>query len=272
MNINNDLLKFSEFLDFYREEYGKPSYEISMPQPEDEYEEDVELIPLVESDYIMLDFDSMCKDADFYPKKTLDECNRPSTVDAIYYRFLNENQLELSLVEFKSFDFDWDKDADYNASLNKVLNKLEELELDSRTQKGVERLNSIRDSYGNTIEFSLRLKPYESLFVVLPKLYEEYCELKNISNEDKLNLFNLFQGDLCIIKLFIVGRKNDDLNKAYLGKLGSLLEKQYARLDYVNVLTYHDFRECFPNEFDSITILLDMVDKDKDTIKSLNKH
>lgn len=272
--INKDLLNFSEFLDFYKEKYGKPSSEISMPKPDDEDEQCVDLIPLVESNYIMLDFDLMCKDANFYPKKTKEECNRPSTVDALYYRFLNENELELSLIEFKSFNFDWDKDRDYNSSLNKVLNKLEddEYNIDNFTQLGIDRLNSIRDSYGNTIEFSLRLKPYESLFVVLPKLYDEYCVLKNVPDEEKLNLYTLFQSDSCIIKLFIVGKQNKDLNKAYLGKLGSLLEKQYKRLDYVNVLTPHDFRECFPNEFDSITILLNMFDRDKDTLKSLNKH
>lgn len=271
LEVNENILKFSKFLDFFRDDYGKPSWEISMPKPDDEEDKNDELIPLVESDYIMLDFDLMCKDADFYPKKTKEECNRPSTVDALYYRFLNQNQIELTLVEFKSFDFDWNKDADYNSSLNKVLKKLEEVELDERAEKGVERLNSIRDTFGNTIEFSLRLKPYESLFVVLPKLYDEYCQLKDIAEEEKLNLFNLFQDDSCIIKLFIVGSQNEDLNKAYLGKLGSLLEKQYRRLDYVNVLTPHDHRECFPNEFDLITLMLDMCDKSEDTLKTLNK-
>lgn len=269
--INNDFLKFSEFLDFYKEKYGKPSSEISLPKPDEEDEKCLEPIPLVKSDYIMLDFDLMCKDADFYPKKTKDECNRPSTVDALYYRFLSEDKFEFSLIEFKSFNFDWDKDRDYNSSLNKVLNKLNESEIDSFTQIGVDRLNSIRDTYGNTIEFSLRLKPYESLFVVLPKLYEEYCELENVADKDKLNLYNLFQDDSFIIKLFIVGKQNSDLNKAYLGKLGNLLEKQYQRLDYVNVLTKHDFRECFPKEFELITFALNMCDNDENTIKSLNK-
>ena len=156
--INKDLLNFSEFLDFYKEKYGKPSSEISMPKPDDEDEQCVDLIPLVESNYIMLDFDLMCKDANFYPKKTKEECNRPSTVDALYYRFLNENELELSLIEFKSFNFDWDKDRDYNSSLNKVLNKLEddEYNIDNFTQLGIDRLNSIRDSYGNTIVFTFK--------------------------------------------------------------------------------------------------------------------
>lgn len=272
MNFNEDLLEFSKFLDFYREDYGKPSSEISKPKP-DEFDENTdELKPLVKSNYVMLDFDLMCKDANFYPKRNKDECNRPSTVDAVYYRFLNENELELSLVEFKSFDFNWDKDRDYNASLDKVLNKLNEMELDSYTQVGVNRLNSIRDSYGNTIEFSLRLKPYESLFVVLPKLYEEYCNLNKVADEKKINLYNLFQGDSLIIKLYVVGKPNKDLNKAYMGKLGNLLEKQYKRLDFVNVLTPHDHRECFSKEFDLITLMFDMCDKNKDTFKSLNKH
>lgn len=271
MNVFNDLIKFSDFLDYFREDYGRPSSEISMPKPDENDLTDELLIPLVTSDYIMLDFDSMCKDANFYPKKNKRECNRPSTIDALYYRFLNEDKLELSLVEFKSFDFSWDKDRDYNASLNKVLNKLKEIELDDYTQKGVDRLNSIRDIYDNTIEFSLRLKPYESLFVVLPKLYDEYCQKKNIPLDEKIDLYTLFKGDSCIIKLFIVGKRNNDLNKAYLGKLGGLLEKQYQRLDYVNVLTPHDHRECFAWEFDLITKLLDICDKNEDTIKSLNK-
>lgn len=271
MNVFNDLIKFSDFLDYFRQDYGKPSSVISMPKPDENDLTDDILIPLVTSNFIMLDFDSMCKDADFYPKKNKIECNRPSTVDALYYRFLNVNKLELFLVEFKSFDFNWDKDRDYNASLNKVLRKLNEIELDDYTQKGIDRLNSIRDSYGNTIEFSLRLKPYESLFVVLPKLYDEYCKKNNISLDEKLDLYNLFKGDSCIIKLFILGKTNKDLNKAYLGKLGGLLEKQYRRLDYVNVLSPHDHRECFAWEFDFIANLLDTCDKNEDTIKSLNK-
>lgn len=271
MNVNNDLIKFSKFLDYYKDDYGKPSWEISMPNPEDEDEICDDLVPLVKSDYIMLDFDLMCKDANFYPKRTKEECNRPSTVDALYYRFLSENKLELTLVEFKSFDFDWNKDADYNASLKKVLDNFDGIKLDSSTQKGIERLNSIKKTYGNTIEFSLRLKPYESLFVVLPKIYDEYCMIKSISKEDQLNFFNFFQSDLCMIKLVVVGQKNEDLNKAYMGKLGSLLEKQFRRLDYVNVLTPHDHRECFPDEFDLITLMFDMCDKSEDTIKSLNK-
>lgn len=119
--INEDIKKFSEFLDYYKEDYGKPSWEISIPNPEDEdFNENEEKIPLVNSNYIMLDFDSMCRDSDFYPKETHEECNRPSTVDGLYYRILNENKLELFLVEFKTFYFTWDNKLYYTNALKKI--------------------------------------------------------------------------------------------------------------------------------------------------------
>ena len=73
--INEDILKFAEFLDYYKQKYARPSCDISLPKQTGN--------PLVSSNYLMLDFDAMCRDANFYPKK---ELNRPSTTDAIYYR------------------------------------------------------------------------------------------------------------------------------------------------------------------------------------------
>ena len=130
-------------------------------------------------------------------------------------------------------------------------------------------LENIKNKPGNSIEFSLKLKPYDSLFVVLPKLYEEYCDEKNIPETERINLYNLFKSDLCTIKLFIVGKRHgNDLTKAYNTKLGSSLEKQFKRLDFVNVLTYHPQRLCFENEFDSYANQLKL--HETDNLKSLN--
>ena len=75
-----------------------------------------------------------------------------------------------------------------------------------------------------------------------------YCKEKNIVECDKIDLYNLFKSDLCIIKLCIVGKKYpNDSTRAYLGKLGNSLEKQYKRLDFVNVLIQHPQRLCFEN-------------------------
>ena len=272
MSIHEDIVKFSDFLDDYREDYANYSSEISKPKPNDEDYDEKKLEPLVSSNYIMLDFDAMCDDAEFYPKVPYvkkEDTNQPSTVDALYYRVLEEKKIQFFLVEFKTFNFDWNSSGDYNSSLNKVLNAVDSENIDEKTKKAIGRLNKIRGTYTYSVEFSLRLKPYESLFVVLPKIYEEYCEKKNIPKEDRLDLYAFFQSDLCDIKLIVVGKANGHLSKAYNGKLGNKLEKQYRRLDYVNVLSPHRFRLCFDSEFDKITDFLES--NEDETIRSLNK-
>ena len=126
--INNNISKFAEFLDYYKENYVKSSREISIPHPDDEDNiGNKELTPLVTSDYPMLDFDSMCRDANFYPKRNLKECNRPSTVDGLYYRILDKNELELYLVEFKTFYFTWNNEKYFNSAMKNGLNDGENL-------------------------------------------------------------------------------------------------------------------------------------------------
>lgn len=256
--INEDIRKFSEFLDYYKQKYARPIRDISLPKQTGN--------PLVSSNYIMLDFDAMCRDANFYPKKDL---NRPSTTDAIYYRIPNENNIELSLVEFKTFSFTWEHKLYYNSAVNKVKRRLHRCGQTTESQKGLDMLENIKDKLGNTIEFSLKLKPYDSLFVVLPKLYEEYCNKESIPKSERIDLYYLFKSDLCTIKLFIVGKRyRNDPTKAYNTKLGSTLEKQFKRLDFVNVLSYHPQRLCFENEFDWYANHLQL--HEKDNLKSLN--
>ena len=256
--INEDILKFAEFLDYYKQKYARPSCDISLPKQTGN--------PLVSSNYIMLDFDAMCRDANFYPKKDL---NRPSTTDAIYYRIPSENNIELSLVEFKTFSFTWEHKLYYTSAVSKVKKRLNMCGQTPESQKGLDMLENIKDKLGNTIEFSLKLKPYDSLFVVLPKLYEEYCDEENIPESERIDLYDFFKSDLCTIKLFIVGKRHgNDPTKAYNTKLGNSLEKQFKRLDLVNVLTYHPQRLCFENEFDLYANQLQL--HEKDNLKSLN--
>lgn len=263
--INEDIQKFAEFLDYYKQKYARPSCDISLPHQKSNQSAK----PLVSSKYIMLDFDAMCRDANFYPKTNKKDINRPSTTDAIYYRIPNENNIELSLVEFKTFSFTWEHKLYYTSAVNKIRKRLNSCGQTSESQKGLDMLDNIKDKLGNRIEFSLKLKPYDSLFVVLPKLYEEYCDNEGIPESERINLYDLFKSNLCTIKLFIVGKRHgNDPTKAYNTKLGSTLEKQFKRLDFVNVLSYHPQRLCFENEFDWYANQLQL--HEKDNLKSLN--
>lgn len=263
--INEDILKFAEFLDHYKQNYARPSCDISLPHPQNNQTG----TPLVSSNYVMLDFDEMCRNANFYPKRSRTDINRPSTTDAIYYRIPNENNIELSLVEFKSFTFTWEHKRYYNSAVNKVKRRLNQCGQTADSQKGLDMLENIKDKLGNSIEFSLKLKPYDSLFVVLPKLYEEYCDEESIPESERIDLYDLFKSNLCTIKLFIVGKRyRNDPTRAYNTKLGSTLEKQFERLDLVNVLSHHPQRLCFENEFDLYANQLQL--HEKDNLKSLN--
>lgn len=266
--MNESILRFSEFLDFYKEKYGKTSSEISKPKPNEDEEIRGELKPLVKSDFIMLDFDSMCDDAKFYPKRPKKFLNEPSTVDAIYYRVIDDFKMELFLVEFKSFYFNWDTMFYFDKTVEILLNNLTSFNINDNLTYGLNRLNNIKKSHGSTIEFSLRLKPYESLFVVLPKLYEEYCEKMDISQDNQMNLYDFFKSELCDIKLIIVGKKTGNTPKDYIGVLGNRLDKQYKRLDFVNVLVPHQHRLCLNDDFDKYTV--DLEKYEPKTIKSLN--
>ena len=268
-NMNGDILKFSKFLDFYKETYAKTSSEISKPHPnDDEYEGSRELKPLVKSDFIMLDFDSMCDDAKFYPKRPKKLLNEPSTVDALYYRVIDDYKIELFLVEFKSFYFNWDNMYYFEKTVEILLSNLSSFNINDDLTYGLNRLNNIKKSHGSTIEFSLRLKPYESLFVVLPKLYEEYCEEMSIPLNDQIDLYDFFRSELCDIKLIVVGKKTGNTPKDYIGVLGNRLDKQYKRLDFVKVLIPHKHRLCLNDDFDEFTHVLEKYESR--TIKSLN--
>ena len=51
--INEDIQKFAEFLDYYKQKYARPSCDISLP----DQKSNQSATPLVSSNYIMLDFD-----------------------------------------------------------------------------------------------------------------------------------------------------------------------------------------------------------------------
>lgn len=57
----------------------------------------------------------------------------------------------------------------------------------------VEDFESIKEDYVDNIQNSLQLKPYEAIFIVLPMLYQEYCENDaNITMKDfKGYLYNM---------------------------------------------------------------------------------
>lgn len=233
------MISYEDFTDFLLEftksdsKYYDTVSELSWPKDENgnKDENGSPLIP--DCPFKMLSLDDICKGCSKF-----DSYNLPSTTDALWYNQKDDGTLVLYFIEFKWHD-----------------------------------LNTLKDesSYvDDDVTFKLRLKPFESLFIVLPALFEEYCE-KN-DNGDFIYLHDFLK--TCEIKVYsfvsnffrrdggIQGQldwgKNPKMSKAknhlkrsrtigHRGSIGNTIYNQYKRLELSPLIDFADIfsRTCF---------------------------
>ena len=127
---------------------------------------------LVESDKLMLNFENIRND--FFSNQKI----KPSTVDGLYFNF-DKNHLILSLyfVEFKGSEL---SKLDFNKYFeNNILPLTDEqcvfneryCPINNLNKKILERMHK---RYDDKVSNNLKLKPFESLFVIFPKICEDY--------------------------------------------------------------------------------------------------
>lgn len=144
--------------------------------------------PLVKNSKRMYGLDWMVKCSNF--------SEPPKSTDALFFRENEKGILELHLIEFKflgnknqrdKINILWN-DIKKRVSCEKSKNKL------SNSKENHDKFNAddceseecfndffvrdfklIRNNFNDPIAVSLKLKPYEVIFITLPKLYEEYC-------------------------------------------------------------------------------------------------
>lgn len=118
------------------------------------------------------------KDKSIQCQRNPNECNHnpPKTTDAIYCQEGENGKLILHIIEFKF------------VGLMNPLRKLDYFFEDRDIYFDDELLGDLKDvvkrSFLSRIENSLQLKPYETIFVVLPELYDEYCKIKKETEKD----------------------------------------------------------------------------------------
>ena len=161
--IEMDDLTNEEFIEFIEshEKFYKKITEIS----KNDYGE-----PLITNDFRMYSFDEMCWDCEIL------EENTPKTTDALFYQLHSDGRLSLYLIEFKFHNFN---DPNAKVMLEIISDKVNSRELgnkyDCLSPKYKKYLRKINNYYGDDVEFGLILKPIESINVVIPALYEQYC-------------------------------------------------------------------------------------------------
>ena len=264
--------EFTDFLETYTKnhKYYDTITEISWPKKPNG-ETDRNRDPLIESSYRMLSLDDICKECSKFDKNNL-----PSTTDALWYKFSEEDDnLILYFIEFKWHNLDNQKDQKIMEDTFLKVERGTEI-----TQDMKDKFKRLYKSYSDEdVSFKLRLKPFESLFIVLPSLYEDYCSknnqdfvdlhdfLKNCevkvysfvstyTKPEEENSENNMDGMRVIINQSQKSKRNKHKKRLEYartigpkGSIGATIRKQYKRLEISPLI---DFADIFPkSSFDS---------------------
>lgn len=213
--------------------------------------------PLIENEFPMYSLDDI-KDG----SKILKD-NPPKTTDAIYYKKHGGN-LSLYLIEFKFHNLD-DPDAEdlLIALVDNIFSDLKKYKC--LTEDDRKDLNKIKNYYGDDVTNTLILKPIESIKVVIPLLYEEYCQ--NHPEVDKIDIKEFLNN---IEKRYIVfvstytetGKFNR--HKEELESQSTGLEKYFDRLKAGDII---DFYEIWPScDFEDFLELEQLIENETNGI------
>jgi len=203
--------------------------------------------PLVENKKVMYSLDDIAKGS-----KILRD-NLPKTTDALYYKE-DDGKFSLILIEFKFHNLD---DPDAKDLLDALVDNFfaEEKKYKCLDYNDKKDLNKIRNYYGDDVTNALVLKPFESLKVVIPKLYEEYC--LNNSNIEKLDikmyLENIEKRYFIFVSTYTENGKFNRHNEE-LKSQSTHLEKYLDRLKFGKIINHYeiwpssDFKDFLESE------------------------
>ena len=226
--LTND--EFIQFMDSFKDKYFLPVSEISKSKDEKE-------ISLVDNSFKMFSLDDMCK-----KYKSIRD-NLPKTMDAIHYEIDETGKLTLFLIEFKNFSIEG------NHSIYSELEALY-LNLKKKNKKTIDEYSSekiisnnflkkfknIKNHFIDSIEFDLKMKPLETIFVALPWLYEEYCTHEKIPKKD----FRKFLEKNNIRLIIFVNRYSPKHNissvRMSAHAIDNALKEQFKRLELSHII------------------------------------
>ena len=95
----------------------------------------------------------------------------------------------------------------------------------------------------------LKLKPLESVFVVLPKIYEEYCKENDIKEEDRVKDISYFLRNDLYTELIIVGKNFKNVSNSHLYYRGCLSVKLSSKYSHYVPDIFNAYRILNEDEF-----------------------
>lgn len=255
MTISNE--KFIEFIKSYskNQKYYEVVAEISRSKtfPYDS---------LVESYFKMYSLDDICKDS-----KSFGKYNTPKTTDALWYKEEN-GKLTLYIIEFKFYNLQYSMTKKRIQTLYDQVEEINEMFKIPKDEGETKYLfneyffkdfRKLKSSFGDNIEFSLKMKPIETLIYVLPELYKEYCGHDDEYDADECREFlKKIYKKLVVFLMQGSVYKDQDKNKKYYNRQGKYdkskahatikgtsLHKQFIRFKHAKIIDDYEIKSRF---------------------------
>lgn len=189
---------------------------------------------LIENDFKMYSLDEMCWDCELL------EENTPKTTDALWFKESLDGKITLYIIEFKFHNFNNPNAKDMLEIMAKDVNNSElEDKYKCLSDKFKNNLRKIKNYYGDEVEFSLILKPIESLSIVIPTLYEQYCIDKGIPQKDIRSFLDNIEKRLIVFVSHYDDNKKHNKSKQRVQTMDVGVENNYRRLEKGNIIDYH---------------------------------
>lgn len=190
--------------------------------------------PLIENDFKMYSLDEMCWDCELLEDYT------PKTTDALFFKESLDGKFTLYIIEFKFHNFNKPNAKDMLKIMNEDVNNS-----DCASDKFKSNFRKIKNYYGDEVEFSLILKPIESLSVVIPALYEQYCIDNNIPQKDIRTFLDNAEKKLIVFISHYDEKRNHNRSKQRVQTMDVGVENNYRRLEKGNIIDYHKIYPSF---------------------------
>ena len=166
--------------------------------------------------------------------------NFPKSTDGIHYKITKDGELAIILVEFKGIDFSVDTSS-FIQNIKQNLLDLKDGEDCPKVKKDpfdfdrmLNNFSFVENRYGDSVEYGLYLKIFETIFLTIPTIYKEYCKNNNLEIKD----IDGFLKDHQIDNYVFVASNSTNPSQAYNNNLSSRFNKYSKKLIKGGIINY----------------------------------
>ena len=181
--------------------------------------------------------------------------NFPKSTDGIYYKVTKDGDLAIILIEFKGIDFSVDSSS-FIKNIKENLLALKNSDDCPKIKKSpfdfdrvLNNFNFVENRYGDSVEYGLYLKIFETIYLTIPTIYKEYCKNNGLEVKD----IDRFLRDHQIDNYVFVASNSRNPSQDYNNNLSSRFNKYSKKLIKGGIIDNSDiFTRYQMEEFENI--------------------